>query len=90
MDKINKIRKKHGLELYAKASRKCLKCKINFDSWDKKNRICLSCKEANNGKLGKEFNFSPESNFQYDFTISELIETKHKGLELNWNKNYKK
>ena len=91
MNEVNKIRAHHGLPLYAEATRTCLRCQKGFTSWGIGNRICPTCTEVNEEKIGEEYCFDPDSNFQYDLTVAELIqEAQHKGLELEWNKNYKK
>lgn len=91
LKELNQVRINHGLKPYKITKRSCLNCNTVFDSWGAQNRICDKCKSSNAEVLADTYSFDPETNFQYDLTISQMLDmVRHKGLELEWNKNYKK
>lgn len=75
IEEINQIRINHGLKPYKISKRKCLNCEVVFDSWGAHNRICDKCKENIESTQANTYSFDPEANFQYDLTISQILET---------------
>ena len=89
IEELNQIRIEQGLEPYKVDNRVCLRCETTFKSWSKLNRICTSCKNKNEEYLEEAYQFDPEAKFQYDLTVSQILDrTQHKGLELEWNPNH--
>ncbi len=84
MDEINKFRAEQGLPPYVEKDRKCLSCGTTFKSWGAGNRICSKCSDNHAEDLADTYQFDPEANFQYDLTISQIIEeVTNKGT--TWN-----
>lgn len=91
IEELNAIRLEQGLKPYKISSKGCLKCLNSFDSWGSHNRICGKCKGLADANDYSSYSFDPEANFQYDLTVSQILDiTQHKGLELDWNTYYTK